>query len=290
MTTFKQLVNGSEPLTAVLALNPIMAKLAKQAGFKALYLSGGSLGYLNCILEANLTLPEMVQVAIDMRSVCDLPIILDGAAGWGDPMHMHRTIPLAEAAGFSAIEIEDQHLPKRAHHHVGVEELVPTEFMVEKIKEVVAARTNKDFVIIGRTNAAHAKQGMDDALRRGEAFRKAGADMLFVTQKHWGAEETRHIAERLGGPLMFMAVKGLHGLPMSPSELYDLGYRLIIEPASPLFAMYSALKSSYAAMAERKPDPLIGVADYFESVKSIHELIDMDKLLAIEKRTVLADR
>lgn len=71
---------------------------------QALYLSGGSLGWLKCVTEANLTLPELAAVALDMRAVCQLPIILDAGGGWGDPVHVHRTIALAEAAGFAAIE------------------------------------------------------------------------------------------------------------------------------------------------------------------------------------------
>ena len=84
-----------------------------------------------------------------MRAACKLPIVLDAGGGWGDPMHIQRTIALSEAAGFAAIEIEDQLLPRRVEHHVGIDHLVPTEFMVEKVKEAVAARTDPDFVIVG---------------------------------------------------------------------------------------------------------------------------------------------
>ena len=86
--------------------------------------SGGSLGWLKCVTEANLTLPELAAVALDMRAVCRLPIVLDAGGGWGDPVHVHRTIALAEAAGFAAIEIEDQLLPRRVEHHVGVDHLI----------------------------------------------------------------------------------------------------------------------------------------------------------------------
>ncbi len=179
-----------------------MARLAEEAGFKAVYLSGGSLGWYKCVTEANITLPEMAQVAVDMRAACKLPIVLDAGGGWGDPMHVHRTIALSEAAGFEAIEIEDQLLPRRVEHHVGIEHLVPTEFMVEKVKEALAARTDPDLLIVARTNARRL-DGLDEALRRGEAFKKAGADMLFVFTRN--AEEMRTIGERLPPPLMTFA-------------------------------------------------------------------------------------
>jgi methylisocitrate lyase len=113
MQNFSELMRGNELIIAPVALNPIMARLAEEAGFKALYLSGGSLGWLKCVTEANLTLPELAAVGLDMRAVCQLPIVLDAGGGWGDPVHVHRTIALAEAAGFAAIELEDQLLPRR---------------------------------------------------------------------------------------------------------------------------------------------------------------------------------
>ncbi len=107
----RQLIATGDPVVVPLVFNPLSARLAQGAGFKALYLGGGSMGYVKCGTEANLSLTEMVQVAVDIRTVCLLPLILDGACGWGDPMHVSRTIRMSEAAGFSAIEIEDQILP-----------------------------------------------------------------------------------------------------------------------------------------------------------------------------------
>ena len=95
----------------------------------------------------------MADVAVDIRASCKLPLVLDAGGGWGDPVHVHRTVALAEAAGFAAIEIEDQLLPRRVEHHVGIDHLVPTEFFVQKLKEALAARTDPNLVIIARTNA-----------------------------------------------------------------------------------------------------------------------------------------
>ena len=176
-----------------------MARIAEEAGFKAVYMSGGSLGWLKCVTEANITLPEMVEIAVDIRAVCRLPIILDAGGGWGDPMHVHRTIALTEAAGFAAIEIEDQLLPRRVEHHIGIDNLVDTGHMVDKIMEAIAARTDPNLVIVARTNTRRV-HGLDDALRRGDAFHRAGADMLFIYTRD--AEEMRFVGERLPAPLM----------------------------------------------------------------------------------------
>jgi len=190
---------------------------------------------------------------------------------------------MSEAAGFAAIEIEDQILPKRAHHHIGLEHLVPVDCMVDKVKEAVAAKRDKDFVVIARTNACR-QTSLDDALKRGEAMRKAGADMLFVLPKR--PEEARTIAERLGGPLMFMASGGggLSNLGMSLPELGRLGYKLVVDPSTPLLAAHRAMRDAYAAMAKGLPDPLIGTGRAEQD--EIHRTIDLEAMLAIERRTV----
>ena len=99
LTSFRELIRGDELIVAPCALNPIMARIAEDAGFKAVYMSGGSLGWLKCVTEANLALPELAEIAVDMRAVCKLPIILDAGGGWGDPMHVHRTIALTRGCG-----------------------------------------------------------------------------------------------------------------------------------------------------------------------------------------------
>ena len=180
MNEFRPLIAGPEPVYAPLVFNPVSALLAQAAGFQALYLGGGSMGYIKAGTEANLSLTEMAQAALDIRTVCHLPLILDGACGWGDPMHVRRTIATSEAAGFAAIEIEDQLIPKRAHHHIGIEHMIPSELMEAKIRAAAAARRDPDFVIIGRTNALRSA-GMDEALRRADAYKRAGADMLYVS-------------------------------------------------------------------------------------------------------------
>lgn len=284
MNAFRKLIAGSEPVVAPLVINPISARLAAAAGFQALYLGGGAMGYVKCGTEANLSLTEMCQAGVEIRAACPLPLILDGACGWGDPMHVRRTIQMSEAAGFAAIEIEDQLMPKRAHHHIGIEHLIPIELMVAKVKEAVAARRDPDFVVIARTNACR-QTGLDDALRRGEAMRKAGADMLFVLQKK--PEEVRAIAEKLGGPLMFMGLGGMTpaSLGMSNADLGRLGYKLMVDAVTPLLAVHRALRQAYAAMAKGEPDPLVG-ADRHAEQEEIHRTIDLESMLAIERRTV----
>jgi 2-methylisocitrate lyase-like PEP mutase family enzyme len=284
LKSFRELMRGDELIVAPCALNPIMARIAEDAGFKAVYMSGGSLGWLKCVTEANLTLPELAEIAVDMRAVCKLPIILDAGGGWGDPMHVHRTIALTQAAGFSAIEIEDQLLPRRVEHHIGIDHLVTTELAVDKVKEAVAARTDPDLVIIARTNARRVYD-LDEALRRAEAFHRAGADMLFIHTRN--AEEMRIVGERLPGPLMtFAPPDGFATFSMSKAEMAKLGYRLAASSGTSFAAMYKAVRQSMECLAEDRPDPFLGPGGAEKEMKRAHQTTGLDAMLAIERRTM----
>jgi methylisocitrate lyase len=284
MESLRQLIGGNELVVAPVALNPIMARLAHEAGFPAIYLSGGSLGWYRCHTEANVSLSEMAALALDLRAACPLPIVLDAGGGFGDPMHLHRTIALTQAAGFAAIELEDQHLPRRVEHHVGVDHLVPTELAVAKIKEALAARTDPDLVIIARTNARRVG-GLDDALRRCEAFHRAGADMLFCFTRD--AEEMRIVGERLPPPLMcFAPPDGFTEFPLSRRDLAALGYRLAASSGSAFAAMVKAVRQSYACLAEDKPDPFMGRGGVEREMKAAQKTSGLSALLEVERRTL----
>ena len=279
-----QLIKRPELTIAPCALNPIMAQMAMLAGFKAAYLSGGSLGWYKGVTEAGLSLTEMVQVALDIRTVCPIPIVLDAGAGWGDPVHMHRTVAMSEAAGIQCVEIEDQLLPRRVEHHVGIDNLVTPQLAADRIREAVAARTNPDTVIVGRTNAIRV-DGMDDALRRAEAMKKAGADMLFV----WGRkpEDMRHIAERLPAPLMtFAPPDGFSTFPISKAELVTMGYRLMASSGSAFAAMVKAVRGSYEHLAADTMDPFMGPGGAEKWMKEAHKVTGLERLLEIERRTM----
>ncbi len=284
MERLRTLIQGNDLIIAPVALNPLMALLAVEVGFKAVYLSGGSLGWVTCGTEATISLNEMADVAVGMRAVSDVPIVLDAGGGWGDPAHVHRTIALTEAAGFDAIEIEDQVLPRRFHHHIGEERLVPTEFLVKRIQEAVAARKDPNLVIIGRTNCLRVAD-MDEALRRGEALHKAGADMIFIHTRK--AEEMRIIGERLPAPLMIFAPEdGYAEFEMSPSDLAGLGFRLSASSGSAFTAMYKAARESYESLFEGRIDRHLGKGGAVRAMKQARNTAGLDRYLEIEKRTM----
>lgn len=286
MTSLRELISRDELTVAPYVMSPMMARMAKAAGFRAGYLSGGSLGWWKCITEANITLPEMASVCTDIRAAADLPLVLDAGGGWGDPMHMHRTIQLTQAAGFSAIEIEDQVMPRRVEHHLGIEHLVPLEFMLSRLREAMAARTDDNLLIIARTNASRAPgMGVDEAIRRGEAFKKAGADMLFVWSHD--PEHLRRMGERLEGPLMlFLPRDGLKNWGLSGADLVRLGYRLGASPGNALAAIVKAVRQSYESLAQGEVDPFLGKGGAQAEMKAAQDLSELGRLVDIERRTM----
>lgn len=288
MASLRAMLDGGRPVLATVVFNPLMAKLAEAAGYPALYLGGGTLGYVKTVLEANLNLTELVQLGIDVRTACNLPLILDGACGWGDPMHMRRTMAMTEAAGFAAIEIEDQVLPKRAHHHIGIERMIPQEMMEAKIRECVAARRSPETLIVGRTNGIRSSS-MDDALRRAEGYRKAGADLMMLFPRN--PDEIRHVHARLGGPFMLNIPRGgVRRLGMTVEELGAHGCRILVDSGGPLLAAYAAWKRCYEdTIRNGMNDPQMDAATAHDLEEDMFRTIGIQTLIDIEKATVEKD-
>lgn len=281
--SLRALLAEPQPVLAPLVLDPLMARLAEQAGFGAVYLGGGGLGYSKTFLEANLDLSEMARTGVDIAAVTQVPIILDGACGWGDAMHLRRTIALAEAAGFAAIEIEDQEFPKRAGHHVGEDRLVSQELMVAKIRSAVAARRDPDFLVVARTNVADP----EEALRRSEAYRAAGADVLIpIVGARPDPAVVAGVGERLGPPLMFLCPPGgLAHVGLGLDDLHAAGFRIVTDAMSLHLLVYAVLKAGYAELAGSgfRIEPGRTPEDWWRLVGELHETIDLDALLGAER-------
>jgi 2-methylisocitrate lyase-like PEP mutase family enzyme len=286
-TSLGDLTNRETLVRAPLVLDPLMARLAEEAGFEAVYLGGGGLGYAKTFLEANLNVSEMAQAGMDIASVTRLPIILDGACGWGDPMHLQRTIALAETAGFAAIELEDQVFPKRASHHVGEDHTVPMELMEAKIRSAVEARRDERFLVIARTNVAASEDDPEEATRRCEAYRRAGADVLLpATGSVRDPQVIVDLGEQLGPPLMFLAAPGgLAHAELTADDLHRAGYRILTDAMSLQLLVYETLKAGYAELARDgfaiAPDR--APAEWWGILGDLHETIGLERLLAVER-------
>jgi methylisocitrate lyase len=169
-------------------------------------------------------------------------------------------------------------------HHVGIDHLIPTELMLKKIAAARDARTDPDLVIIARTNARRVG-GLDEAMRRAEAFHKAGADMLFCYTR--SADELRIMGERLPPPLMMFAPPdGFGTFALSERDLARLGYRLAASSGTAFAAMVKAVRQSYQCLAQGRMDPFLGPGGADKEMKAAQETCGLDRLLRIERATM----
>jgi 2-methylisocitrate lyase-like PEP mutase family enzyme len=170
------------------------------------------------------------------------PLIADADTGYGGLLNVDFTVRGYEAAGAQGIQIEDQEFPKKCGHTPG-RRVVPIEDAVRRIEVAHDARSSKDFLIVARTDA-RTSLGLDEALRRGEAFLNAGADILFIESPESEAEMER-IGRAFDVPLLANMVEGGRTPILSRAELEDLGFRIAIFPVAGFLAASAALQSVY---------------------------------------------
>ena len=245
------LLAGPEIVVAPGVFDGLTALLVERAGFAAAYLSGGSIAYTR-FGRPDVGLVSMSEVAEIIAAAAErirIPLIVDADTGYGNALNVARTVRVFERQGAAAIQLEDQVTPKRCGHLDG-KALVATDEMVGKLKAALDARDDAATLIIARTDAV-AVEGLDAALDRAEAYREAGADMLFV-EAPGSVEEMAAVSSRFGArvPLMANMVEGGKTPMMGAPELEALGFALVIFPGG--------LVRAFAHMA----------ADYLGSLKA----------------------
>lgn len=231
------------------AYDALSARIAVQAGAEAVYMTGfGIAGSLLGVPDIGLVgASEMAERARALSAAAaPVPLVADGDNGHGGIANVERLVRLYEQAGAAAIQLEDQVLPKRCGHMDG-KEVVPRAEFVAKIRAAVAARSTDDFLVIARTDA-RGPLGLDEALDRADAYRTAGADLLFIEAPR-SACELRAIADRLKGiPLVANLVEDGKTPMLAPAELAAMGYRLMLFPISALLAVARAAQRAYASV------------------------------------------
>lgn len=278
----RQALRSGEPVVAPLCYDPLTSKLVEHLGFPAAYLGGGALGFVLSVTEAMMTLTELVTVLRQITMKTSTPIIVDGTTGFGEPLHVMRSVHEVERSGGAGIEIEDQLVPKRAHHHKGIEHLIPTDAMVDKVRAAVEAREDPDFLIIARTNAVR-QVSLAEAVKRGNTYADAGADMIMAFPRT--LEEARQLPKEVHKPVVYMLSAVGERPPFTPRELYALGYPLIIEPQGGLMMAYGAMRKAYLELKEKgriSCDP----AEIKMIRDEINALVDLPKYWELEARTV----
>ncbi len=224
----------------------ISAKIADRMGFECLYVTGYGLvaSHLGLPDAGLATYSDMVARVAQIGKMTQTPFIADGDTGYGGLLNVQHTVRGYEAAGACGIQLEDQEFPKKCGHVVG-RRVIPAEDMAAKIRVAADSRSDKDFLLIARTDARTA-HGLDEALRRAELYLRAGADVLFIESPE-SIEEMRRIGETFKGvPLLANMVEGGRTPVLDRKTLEEVGYRIAIFPALGFLAMGAALEASYA--------------------------------------------
>ena len=232
----------------------ISAKIADGMGFECLYVTGYGLvaSHLGLPDAGIATYSDMVGRVAQIAKMTRTPFIADADTGYGGLLNVQHTVRGYEEAGACGVQLEDQEFPKKCGHMLG-RRVIAAEEMVAKVKVAVASRSDPNFLVIARTDA-RTSDGLDEALRRAEAYLKAGADVLFVESPE-SPEEMRKICETFKGvPLLANMVQGGGRTPLLPhDELQQLGYRIAIYPAAGFLAMGAAVEQVYADLKAKKP-------------------------------------
>jgi len=259
----------------------VSLKLANSFGFEALYMTGfGTVASHLGLPDAGLaTYTDMVGRVKQMASMALAPLIADGDTGYGGLLNVRHTVRGYEEAGASAIQLEDQEFPKKCGHTPG-RRVIPMEDMVKKIRVAVEARSSRDFLVIARTDA-RTSLGLDEALRRADAYARAGADVLFVESPE-SVEEMRTICERFDLPLLANMVEKGRTPVLSHAELEALGYSLAIFPVSALLAAVKAMAGTYAHMKSTGSSKDVPVE--LEDFGALTRLMGFEDVWDFEKR------
>lgn len=261
----------------------ISARMADAMGFEALYMTGyGTVASHLGLPDAGLaSYTDMVGRVAQMCGGTTTPLVADADTGYGGLLNVRHTVRGYEKAGAVAIQIEDQEMPKKCGHTVG-RRVLPMEDMVAKVKVAIEARASADTLIVARTDARTAL-GLDEALRRGEAYARAGADLVFVESPE-SEEELYKIGKALKGcKLVANVVQSGARTPELPSaQLEEFGFALAIYPSLPHKAAAAALRTTYQHLL--KHGTAIGLDLPLMSSPEMHQLMGFQDIWDFEAR------
>lgn len=244
--TLKNLISNKKIIVAPGVFDGLSALLAKEAGFPVLYASGGAIarscGYPDIGL---LTMTEVCSIISHIVNVSRLPVIADADTGFGNALNVKRTVEAFERMGVAGLHIEDQTFPKRCGH-LDDKTLIPANEMCHKIRVARQSVRDVELIIIARTDAI-AVEGLDSAIARAEAYKKAGADMIFVEAPET-IQQIEMIAKKIAGPKLINMFQGGKTPVIPVATLEKLGYSVVIIPSDLQRAAIKAMQTTLSTI------------------------------------------
>jgi 2,3-dimethylmalate lyase len=259
----------------------LSAKIATRAGFEVVFITGYSLS-ATLLGEPDfgvLTQTEVVGAAQRICSVVDTPVIVDADTGYGNAINVIRTVEDLLRAGAAGMFLEDQVWPKRCGHMKG-KQVIPLDEQLKKLTAAIEAKSGRDFFIVARTDSRQAL-GLAEAIKRGIAFKEAGADAVFIEAPE-SKEEMKEISRQVPGPLVAnMLERGVTPL-MGPTELKDLGFDLIVWPLAPLYSVAKSLTDVYTTL--RRDGSTLNILDRLMPFSDFNDIVGLDEKYALDAK------
>jgi 2-methylisocitrate lyase-like PEP mutase family enzyme len=252
------------------AYDVLSARLAESVGFDCIYVTGsGTTASVLGLPDLGLiTLSEMAQRTRQIALRTDAPLIVDADNGYGSLLSLRRAVEEFEMAGAGAIQIEDQVSPKKCGHELG-REIVTVDEMCVRVRVCIHARKSPDTLVVARTDA-RTVEGLDAAIRRGEAYAAAGADIIFIESPE-SEEEFAEIARRIPTPKLANIVESGRSPYLGWQRLGELGFDIVIYPST---ATLAALGAARRALTELRNAGLeLDVAPGSATLEEYHELL-----------------
>ncbi|GAA6210082.1 oxaloacetate decarboxylase [Cognatishimia sp. WU-CL00825] len=271
---FRNRLNQGGAILMPGAANALAARVIADLGFEALYISGAGVTntYLGMPDHGFISLPQLVDHTMAIRNTTDLPILVDADTGFGNAVNVHHTVRMLEAAGASAIQLEDQVNPKKCGHFTG-KEVVDLDEARSRIKAAADARQDENFLIVARTDA-RATRGFNEAIDRAAAFIEDGADITFVEAPQ-SVAEMKDIPARLPqAPQLLNLVVGGKTPILDLAELDTAGFSLVLYANVALQGALMGMQTALGQLKEQgrmdEDGPVAGFALRQASVNKAH--------------------
>jgi len=277
----KLLKDKSKPLVIPGVYDAIGAKIVEKVGFDAMFQTGyGTSATLFGMPDYGFI--GSTETVDNARRICravSVPVIVDADTGYGNALSVWKLVRELEGAGASGIFLEDQRWPKRCGHMQG-KEVVPIDEYAEKLQAALDARSNKNFIIVARTDA-RATEGLDKAIERGLYYKKVGADVIFVEAPKT-IQEMKKIGSAIDAPLVANMIEGGATPISSETKLHEMGFKIILYPLSVLFsntyATLQILRELKRSGTTRKLNKKLVNFDQF------NDLVELKKYRKLEKQ------
>jgi methylisocitrate lyase len=269
------------------AYDALGGRLLQSLGFDCVYTGGFVTGASRCTSEPLLTMDEQLRVAGDVANAIDIPLVVDGGAGFGEPLHTMRTVRECIRAGLAGAHLEDQLYPKRAHYHKYVAHAVPRKEFAAKIDYACRQRdrSDPDFVVIARTDTCRS-EGLKEAVARINLAADAGADMGLIFPRN--ADEMKKAPRQARIPLVYVISRGNRDgrpLPTAP-QLADMGYKAAIDAMTYLLASFHFAKRAYQEIKRTGGYTGLSTDECVAARHEIETLVGLDAFYEIEEETV----